>query len=109
MQPLRLKSAWDDATELARAVQSIFDALVRFEVLSVTTQYSEPMFLGYDHEPSAIIAARIRNDATPETVVAAGPRVCYTWLGSAGGLRIDDINGLTPGGTTYRFTFVMIG
>ena len=51
---------------------------------------------------------RIRGSSAPETVVAHGTRVSFTWLGERG-VRIDGIEGMTPGATKYLFDLEVVG
>jgi hypothetical protein len=66
------------------------------------------MYLSLDNEPFAIIAARVRNRDTPETVVANGLRVSFVYDGDRRQARIDDIEGMSTGATFYVFDFLVV-
>lgn len=106
------KRLWKDRDlgELARDVSDALGSLTAFEVKQFDAPYTEPMYVGYDHEPNAIVLGRVRNVKTPETPVTAGSLVHFTWEGTRKRCRINEIHDMTPApGETYRFTFLMVG
>lgn len=96
----------DDVAGLARDVDDQLRTLVAMQKVTAEQQYTEPMYLSLDAEPFAIIAARIRLRDTPETVVANGLRVSFTWLGDRA--RIDDIEGMAVSASFYTFDFLVV-
>lgn len=97
-----------DVSALAKDVQDALRPIVARRVLSFESQYREPMYLALPSAPAGIYAMRIRGSSAPETVVAHGTRVSFTWLGERG-VRIDDIEGMTPGATKYLFDLEVVG
>lgn len=95
-----------DVASLARDVDEQLRTLVTMQKVTATQQYTEPMYLSLAAEPFAIIAARVRLRDTPETVVANGLRVSFTWLGNQA--RIDDIDGMTVSASFYTFDFLVV-
>jgi hypothetical protein len=95
-----------DVASLAVDTDEQLRALVNMSKVTAVQQYTEPMFVTLDAEPFAIVAARIRLRDTPETVVANGLRVSFTWLGDRA--RIDEIEGMTVGASFYTFDFLVV-
>lgn len=95
-----------DVARLARDTDEQLRALVTAYKLTTEQQYTEPMYLTLAAEPFAIIAARVRLRDTPETVVANGLRVSFTWLGDRA--RLDDIEGMSVSASFYAFDFLVV-
>lgn len=97
-----------EVSELARDVDEQLRALVTMTKLTITAQYTEPMYVALDAEPYAILAARVRNRDTPSTVVASGLRCSFEYDGDQRRVRIDDIEGMSTGATFYVFDFLVV-
>jgi hypothetical protein len=100
-----------DVSELARTLR---DAFSRIPILSIVTMegpYTEPLYLGYDHEPAGVMILRVQNISDyMEVPLKTGGTTHFVWDGTRSRCRIDSIDGMTPTeGATYRFTFLMIG
>ena len=93
--------------EVARDAQQALDSIPELQIIKFTRQYAEPMLLrGFASEPSGIVALRIQQDATPETVVAHGTRVSYRM--TSAGIQVDAIDGMSVSDTVYRFTLMVV-
>lgn len=108
-----IRSRLGSSAELGEHKRDTDDALSKltaFKAVEVADIYTEPMYVAFDHEPKGVLALRVRNDAALETPVLCGTYCSFTWDGSTSRVRIDQIDGLTPGtGTKYRFVFGMVG
>jgi hypothetical protein len=72
--------------------------------------YTEPMYLSLPAEPSVGIALlRIRKVGDEETPVLCGSMVHFWWDGVQSRAVITSIDGLTPDGSSYKFSFWVIG
>lgn len=99
--------------ELARDVDNVLSQLLLAlpNVVTFTENYTEPMYVGYDHEPKGIFCLRVRADAALETPVLCGAAMHFVWEVDQKRLRVTSIDGLsaaTPP-VKYRFTFLMVG
>lgn len=95
--------------ELARDTSNALAALLAGSIVLFTGIYTEPMFVGFDHEPNMCIAGRVRLDSTPELAIAGlGTSVQFVWEAAQQRLRVTKIQGLAVG-TSYRFAFLMVG
>lgn len=95
--------------EFARDVWNVLKDLIPFALVEYTEVYTEPMQLGFTREPKAVLLARIRNATALETPVTCGAAVHYVWSETKKAVIVNSIDGLTPDGTRYRFTFLMVG
>jgi hypothetical protein len=99
-----------DLGELARDVDTVISKVPWIELVQFDAPYTEPLYVGYDHEPAILWCGRIRNVETMETPLRTGGMVHFTWEGTRKRCRIDSVDGMTPTpGDTYRYTFLMVG
>lgn len=94
---------------LARDVSNALNLIPLLRIAEYTGSYTEPLYVGYDHEPKACLLVRVRRTAALETPVLCGCAVHFTWEPLNTRLRVTNIDGLTAGTTEYRFTFLMVG
>lgn len=95
--------------ELARDVSNAIGALVGLRIVTYTANYTEPLNVGYDHEPSGgVLALRVRKDASPETAVPGNARMPFVWNAQKQQVQVSSIDGCVLG-TRYRFNFLMVG
>lgn len=101
------KVKWSDPeiTELAGDVQRGFDAIPDTTIKDVSMRFTEVSVLGLERRPRAIEAIRVIDPAQPSVPVVHGTAVNFDWRPNEGGARITRIADMTPGATTYRFTF----
>lgn len=99
--------------ELARDAAGVIRKLLLAipNVVEFEENYTEPFYVGYDHEPSMMFCGRVRNLAALETPVLCGVAVHFTWEQDQKRLRVTSIDGLTAATppVRYRFTFLMVG
>jgi hypothetical protein len=100
-----------DISELARDLRAAFLEIPLLKIVTIEGQYTEPMAIGYDHEPAGVMVLRVQNVRnSAEVPLRSGGTVHFVWDGTRKRCRIDSIDGMTPlAGATYRFTFLMIG
>ena len=100
-----------DVSELARTLRDAFNAIPVFKIVSVEGPYSEPLTVGYDHEPGGVMVLRVQNISDyMEVPLKTGGTVHFVWDGTRKNCRITSIDGMSPTqGATYRFTYLMIG
>lgn len=109
--PIR-KRVWSDKDlgELARDVASALEGIPTLKIKKFEAQYTEPLYVAYDHEPEILFCGRVRRFHDEETPVRTGGLCHFTWEGNRSRCRIDSIDGMTPEpGVLYRFTFLMVG
>lgn len=95
--------------QFARDVEHAFSLMLAIDIVLFTGVYTEPMFVGFDHEPQMCIAGRVRSSTAPETAISGlGTSVQFVWEQPQARLRVTKIDGLTVG-TEYRFAFLMVG
>ena len=80
------KRVWKDAEvgELARDTDDAISRLLPTRIVTRVDTYAEPFFLAMAKEPAAIVLVRCQLDASPETVVACGSRVSFTFIAGKG-------------------------
>lgn len=100
-----------DVSELARTLRDAFRKIPIFVITEVEGPYTEPLSVGYDHEPAGVMVLRVQNISDlMEVPLKTGGTVHFAWDGTRKRCRIDSIDGMTPTqGATYRYTFLMIG
>lgn len=106
------KRIWGDANqgELARDVDDSLAAIVSTRIKEFDAQYSEPMYVGLPKKPKGMLLINVYNAVTQEAPLLTGGLVHCVWEGNQKRMRVTSIDGLTPlPGTTYHFTFLVIG
>lgn len=94
--------------ELARDLNAAFDGMPLLKLVSFQSLYTEPMFLSLNSNPVGIVALRIRQTNSQDTVIGCGCAVEWVWDSSRA--KINHIDGMTVGsGNTYSFDFLAVG
>jgi hypothetical protein len=104
----RLRKQQFESRELgehARDVQAALDQIPQTEVKSLATVYKDGLVLACQQSPVAIELIRCTTVISPETPVAHGTAVSFTWRPQSGGAQITRIDGLSSGTTQYNLTF----
>lgn len=94
--------------DLARDVSDALGKLVELQTIAFSAVYTEPLLVGFDHEPAILLAGRVRKDATPEAAVNGNARVCFVWNAQKTQLQVSSVDGCTVG-VKYRFNFLAVG
>lgn len=92
--------------EFARDMQQAVSALARTKVVRFEAVYTEPFTLDVPNNPEGIYCLRVRDRDDQTTPVLSGCAVHWVWFN--GVAQINSIDGLTPGATTYLFTFLVV-
>lgn len=112
--PVR-KETWDgeqvkpaDLSELVRDLAAKFLTISPRKTLEFEALYSEPMWIAFERNPAGVTCLRVRIAKDQEAVVLSGAAVHWVFDG-ARGIKVNSIDGMTPGGTSYLFTFEVVG
>lgn len=107
-----LMSGDKELGELKRDLARALAAVPKFTKRKLDSQYTEPMYLAFDHVPEGVWLLSCIDQQfqeRPENVLTGG-MVHWTYEGGKQRIRINSVDGLSPSNTrTFRFTFYVVG
>lgn len=98
--------------QLKRDLASVLKKVPPFDFKEVQQPYTEPMYLLVKRKPKGVLLISCVDAVNQEEADnALGGGFCHTtWDGARSRVRINQIDGFTPNGSTvFRFTFMVVG